>query len=77
MCGVDGSPAVLGRGYDGGDDGDRPYRVYPCYKKSLVMQLSNIVIKLKKCILEDSYLHHRNDVLLALHQVLHHLLVTS
>jgi hypothetical protein len=29
----------------------------------------------KKYILEDSYLHHRDDVLLALHKVLHHLLV--
>jgi hypothetical protein len=31
----------------------------------------------KKYILEDSYLHHQDDVLLALHQVLHYLLVTS
>jgi hypothetical protein len=30
----------------------------------------------KKCILEDSYLHHRDDVLLAMHQILHHLLMT-
>jgi hypothetical protein len=29
----------------------------------------------KKCILEDNYLHHRDDVLLAMHQVLHHLLM--
>jgi hypothetical protein len=43
--------------------------------KSLVTQLSNIVIKLGKCIIEDSYLHHRDDVLLALHLVLHNLLV--
>jgi hypothetical protein len=28
-------------------------------------------------ILEDSYLHHQDDVLLGLHQVLHHLLVMS
>jgi hypothetical protein len=27
--------------------------------------------------LEDSYLYHRDDVLLALHHVLHHLLVMS
>jgi hypothetical protein len=33
------------------------------------MQLSNIFIKLKKCILEDIYLHHQDDVL-------HPLLVT-
>jgi hypothetical protein len=51
--------------------------VYPCCKKSLGTQLSNIFIKLKKCILEDSYLHHRDDVLLAVHYVFHHLLVTS
>jgi hypothetical protein len=41
------------------------------------MQLSNTVIKLEKCILEYSYLHHQDDVLLVLHLVLHHLLVTS
>jgi hypothetical protein len=33
-------------------------------------QLSNIFIKLKNCILEDIYVHHRDDVL-------HPLLVTS
>jgi hypothetical protein len=50
----------------GGDS--RPYGVYPCCMKSLVTQLSNIIIKFKKkCILEDSYLHHRDDVLLAMH----------
>jgi hypothetical protein len=32
-------------------------------------------MKLKKCILEDSYLHHRDDVLLALHQVMNQLLL--
>jgi hypothetical protein len=51
--------------------------VYPCCKKSLGMQLSNIFIKLENCMLEDSYLHHQDDVLLALHHVLHHLLVMS
>jgi hypothetical protein len=45
-CGVDGSPGVVERGNDGG--GDAPYRVYPCYKKSLSTRLSNICIKLKK-----------------------------
>jgi hypothetical protein len=35
---------VVGRGNDGGT----PYRVYPCYKKSLGTQLSNIYIELKK-----------------------------
>jgi hypothetical protein len=59
----------------GNGNGGRPYVVYTCYKKSFVTQLSNIFIKLEKCILEDSYLHHRDDVLLALHQILHHLLV--
>jgi hypothetical protein len=44
MCGVDGLPGVVGRGNGSG----RSYGVYPCYKKSLVMQLSNIVIKLGK-----------------------------
>jgi hypothetical protein len=39
MCGVDGSLDVVGRGNDDGG----PYGVYPCYKKSLVTQLSNIV----------------------------------
>jgi hypothetical protein len=66
---------VVGRGNGGG--GGRLYGVYPYCNKSLVTQLSNIVIKLENCILEDSYLHHRDDVLLVLHQVLHHLLVTS
>jgi hypothetical protein len=28
--------------------GGGPYRMYPCCKKSLVTQLSNIVIKLEK-----------------------------
>jgi hypothetical protein len=59
----------------GNGDGGRPYVVYTCNKKSLVTQLSNIFRKLEKCIHEDSYLHHRDDVLLALHQILHHLLV--
>jgi hypothetical protein len=45
MCGVDGSPGVVGRG---NGSGVRPYEVYPCCKTSLVMQLSNIVIKLEK-----------------------------
>jgi hypothetical protein len=31
----------------------------------------------KNCILDDSYLHHRDYVLVALHLVLHHLLVMS
>jgi hypothetical protein len=44
MCGVDGSPGVVGRGNGGGG----PYEVYPCYKEPLVTQLSNIVIKLEK-----------------------------
>jgi hypothetical protein len=30
----------------------------------------------RNCILEDSYLHYRDNVLLALHQVLHQLLLT-
>jgi hypothetical protein len=29
------------------------------------MELSNIFIKSKNCILKDSYLHHRDDVQLA------------
>jgi hypothetical protein len=45
MCGVDGLPGVVGRG---NGSGGGPYRVYPCCKKSLVTQVSNIVIKLKK-----------------------------
>jgi hypothetical protein len=67
MCGVDGSPGVVGRGNNDGDGA--PYRVYPCYKKLLGTQLSNICIKLEKCILKDIYLHHRDDIL-------HPLLVT-
>jgi hypothetical protein len=43
---VDGSPGVVGRGNDGGDGG--PYEVYPYYKKSFGMLVSNIVIKLAK-----------------------------
>jgi hypothetical protein len=54
MCEVDGSPGVVGRGNAAGSG---PYGVYP-YCKSLVTQLSNIVIKLENYILEDSYLHH-------------------
>jgi hypothetical protein len=65
---------VVGRG-NGGNSGGRPYGVYPWCKMLLVMQLSNIVIKLENCIHEDSYLHHRDAVLLVLHQFLHHLLV--
>jgi hypothetical protein len=61
MCGVDGSPSVVGQGNGGG--GGTPYRVYPCYKKSLGTQLSNIFIKMENCILKDIYLHHRDDVL--------------
>jgi hypothetical protein len=53
MCGVDGSPGVVGRGNGGGGGG--LYKVYPCCKKSLGTQLSNIIIKLKNCILKDSY----------------------
>jgi hypothetical protein len=45
MCGVDGSLGVVERGNGGG--GDASYRVYPCCKKSLGTQLSNICIKLK------------------------------
>jgi hypothetical protein len=45
MCGVDGSPRVVERGKGGGGG---PYRVYPYCKKSLVTQLSNIVITLDK-----------------------------
>jgi hypothetical protein len=37
--GVDGSPGVVARGNDSGG----PYEVQPCCKKSLVIQLSNIV----------------------------------
>jgi hypothetical protein len=33
MCGVDGSPGLVGRGNSGGDDA--PYEVYTCCKKSL------------------------------------------
>jgi hypothetical protein len=44
MCGIDGSLRVVGHGNGGGG---RPYRVFPYYKKSLVTQLSNIVIKLE------------------------------
>jgi hypothetical protein len=58
---------VVGRGNGGGDS---LYGVYPCFKKSLGMRLSNICIKLENCILKDIYLHHRDDVL-------HPLLVTS
>jgi hypothetical protein len=46
MCGVNGSPGVVGRGNNDGDGA--PYRVYPCYKKLLGTQLSNICIKLEK-----------------------------
>jgi hypothetical protein len=46
MCGVDGSPGVVGRGNDGGSGA--PYGVYPCCKKSLGTQLSNICINLEK-----------------------------
>jgi hypothetical protein len=45
-CGVDGSPSVVGREND--DDGGIPCGLYPCCKKSLSMQLSNICIKLEK-----------------------------
>jgi hypothetical protein len=45
-CGLDGSPGVVGRGNNGG--GGAPYGVYPCCKKLLVTQLSNICIKLEK-----------------------------
>jgi hypothetical protein len=44
-CGVDGLPGVVGRENGGGGT---PYGVYPCYKKSLGTQLSNICIKLEK-----------------------------
>jgi hypothetical protein len=46
MCGVDGSSGVVGRGNDGGSGA--PYGVYPCCKKSLGTQLSNICINLEK-----------------------------
>jgi hypothetical protein len=45
-CGVDGSLNVVGRGNNGG--GGAPYRVYPCFKKSLSTRLSNICMKLEK-----------------------------
>jgi hypothetical protein len=45
MCGVDGSPDVVGQGKGGG--GGASYGVYPCCKKSLGTQLSNIFIKLQ------------------------------
>jgi hypothetical protein len=45
-CGVDGSPSVIGRENDGGDD--TLYGVYHCCKKSLSIRLSNICIKLGK-----------------------------
>jgi hypothetical protein len=62
----------------GNSDGSgAPYEVYPHCKKSLGTQLSNIFKKLENCIFEYSYLHHQDDVLLALHHVLHHLVVTS
>jgi hypothetical protein len=44
-CGVDGSHGVVGRGNGGGNI---PYGVYPCCKKSLSTQLSNICINLDK-----------------------------
>jgi hypothetical protein len=44
--------------------------VYPCYKKLLGTQVSNICMKLENCILKNIYLHHRDDVL-------HPLLLTS
>jgi hypothetical protein len=44
MCGVDGSPGVMGRG----NGGDTSYGVYPCCKKLLGTQLSNIFINLEK-----------------------------
>jgi hypothetical protein len=61
MCGVDGSPGVVGRG-----NGGAAYGVYHCYKKSLGMQLSNIFIKIKiiaylkifTCIIEMMYCIH-------------------
>jgi hypothetical protein len=46
MCGVDGSPDVVGRG--NGGDGGLLYGVYPCCKNSLGTQLNNIFIKLEK-----------------------------
>jgi hypothetical protein len=63
MCGVDGSLGVVERG--NGGDGGTPYGV------------KLYLYKIEKCILEDIYLHHRDDILLALHHVLHHILVTS
>jgi hypothetical protein len=65
----------VGQRNDG--SGDALYNVYPCCKKSLGTHLRNICIKLKNCILKDIYLHHQDDVMLALHHVLHHILVTS
>jgi hypothetical protein len=70
MCGVDGSLGVVERGNGGG--GDASYRVYPCCKKSLGTQLSNICIKLKNCILKEIYLHDRDDVLHPLLMTLQH-----
>jgi hypothetical protein len=52
---------VVGQG--NGSGSGAPYEVYPCCKKSLGTQLSNICIKLEKYILIDIYLHHRDDVL--------------
>jgi hypothetical protein len=46
MCGVVGSPSVVGRGNGGG--GGAPYRLYLCCKESLGTHLSNICIKLEK-----------------------------
>jgi hypothetical protein len=60
MCGVDGSPGVVGRGNGGGG---ALYGVYSCCKKSLGTQLSNIFNKIGKiaylkivtCIIEMMY----------------------
>jgi hypothetical protein len=35
MCGVNGSPGVVGQGNN--DGGGTPYEVYPCYNKTLGM----------------------------------------
>jgi hypothetical protein len=44
MCGVDGSPGVVGRGNNGGG----LYRVYPYCKKSLVYAVKQYCYKIGK-----------------------------
>jgi hypothetical protein len=51
----------------------RTVRSVPLLQEVVIgMQLSNIFIKLKNCILEDIYLHHQDDVLHPLLLTLQH-----